>query len=91
MKQLIDARQLVQQCVDVVLAHGGLLPTQGEISPLDVASCAPNNAYARGVIACAAHFAILIKSATGAKTLEDLLLQPGGEDVERPGSGGRDD
>lgn len=79
MSHLIDARKLAKQCVDVARAYGGILPKQGEASPLDIAFNAGDNTFAHGVIACAAHFAIQIKSAAGAKSLEDLLLQPGNE------------
>jgi len=84
----ISAYELAQFCTHSSMAAGSYFPFEQPVSGLDVQLNAANDPFKRGVLVCLADVLSFIRSKTGAKTLDDLLLEPTGQDVERPGSGG---
>lgn len=89
----IDARQLAKLLQEVALRHGLILGAGPRAwTPLQVDFCAAGNEFSRGVLACVVEVAQMIdRSVSGGQSLGDLLLEPVGQDVERPGCGGGDD
>lgn len=88
---MVSAYELAQFCTNASMAAGTYFPFDYPVSGLEIQLCAANDPFKRGVLVCLADTMNFIRSKTGAKTLDDLLLEPAGQDVERPGSGGRDD